>query len=56
MHRKQNLISETLKSLFIKFLTPVLTCELKNSLDDWLKSTSPTNHAAGYQICWLRGS
>ena len=33
-----------LRGLFDKFLTPELNFELDNPLDDWLKSTSPTNH------------
>ena len=39
-----------LSPLFIKFLTPGLICELCNLFDDWLESTSPTNHSADYEI------
>ena len=35
------------RTLFNKFLTPGLTCELCNPFDDWLKSISPTNHPVG---------
>ena len=43
----------TFRSLFTKFLTPRLTCELDKPLDDWLESISPTNHPAGYLISGL---
>ena len=39
-----------LRPLFTKFLTPGLTCELDNPLNDWLESTSPTNYPVGYVI------
>ena len=38
------------RPLFTKFLTPALTCELDNQLDEWLESTS---HPADYLIRWL---
>ena len=40
-HNQQNTMA-----LFTKLLTPGLTCELCNLFDDWLESTSPTNHPA----------
>ena len=36
--------------LFTNFLTPGLTCELCNPLDDWLESAGLTNHPAGHVI------
>ena len=39
-----------LRPLFSKFLIPGTTCGLYVLLDDWLKSTSPTNHTVGYLI------
>ena len=39
----------TFRSLFTKFLTPG-PCKLNNSLCNWLGSTSPANHRAGYII------
>ena len=39
-----------LMALFTKFLTPGLTCEINNPLDDWLESISSTNHPTGYII------
>ena len=39
-----------LSALFNNFLTPELSCQSCNTLDDWLKSTSTTNHQAGYVI------
>ena len=39
--------------LFTNILTSGLTCKLGNQLDDWLKSTSPDNHPAGYIILLL---
>ena len=36
--------------LFTKFLTPGIAYELCNRVDDWLESTSPTNHIAGFII------
>ena len=45
---KLNIVS--LGALFTKFLTPGLTRQLCNTLDVWLKSTSPTNHPAVYII------
>ena len=45
---KLNIVS--LGALFTKFLTPGLTRQLCNTLDVWLKSTSPTNHPAVYTI------
>ena len=45
----------TLRALFTNFLTPRLTYELDNPLDDWLELISPTNHPAGYIIpCLIR--
>ena len=41
---------EALRALFTNLLILWLTCELCNPLDDWLESTSPTNHPAGYII------
>ena len=40
----------TLRALFTNFLTPGLILEFFNPLDDWLESTSPTNHPADYKI------
>ena len=40
----------TLWALFTNFLTPVLTREFCNPLDNWLESISPTNHPADYKI------
>ena len=40
----------TLRTLFTNFLSPGLTCDLCNTLHDWLKPTSATNHPAGYII------
>ena len=40
-------------ALFTKVLTPRLTCELCNPLDDWFESTSLINHPAGYIISGL---
>ena len=46
-----NLITlDLLWPLFSKFLIPGLTSELDKPLDDWLKSTSLTNHLVGYFI------
>ena len=39
-----------LRALFTKFLTPGLTQELDNPLDDWLNWLIPTNQRAGYLI------
>ena len=38
------------RPLYTKLLTPELTIELDNLLNDWLESTSPTSHPAGYII------
>ena len=38
------------RPLFTKFLTPGLTRELCNQRNDWLESTSSTNHPADYII------
>ena len=40
-------------ALFTNFSTLELTRKLCNPLDDWLESTCPTNHPAGYRICRL---
>ena len=40
--RANVLYNGTSKLLFIKFLTPGLTCELNNLVDGWLESTSPS--------------
>ena len=45
--------NKTSRPLFTKIFTPGLTFELDNPLDDWLKSTIPTNHSAGYLILGL---
>ena len=42
-----------LKPLFTKFLTLGLTSELCNPCDDWLGSTSSTNHQEDYKIRWV---
>ena len=47
-NNKENI--ETHRALFTNFLTPVLTREFCNPLDDWLESTSPTNNPADYKI------
>ena len=39
---------KTLRALFTKLLTPGLTREFCNPLDDWLESTRPTNDPEGY--------
>ena len=41
---------KTFRALFTNFLAPGLTRELCSTLDDWLESTSPTNHPAVYVI------
>ena len=41
---------ETLRALFTKFLTPGLTREFCNPLDDWLDWLIPANHQADYKI------
>ena len=38
------------RALFTNFLTPGLTREFCNPLDDWLDWLIPTNHQAGYLI------
>ena len=43
----------TQRPLFTKHLIPSLICESYNLIDDWLKSTSPTNHLADYITCGL---
>ena len=45
-----SLSSKSLRALFTNFLTPGLTCEFCNLLDDWLESTSPINHPVDYKI------
>ena len=59
----QGLVQNSLRAFFTNFLKPSLTCKLGNPLDDWVKSTSLTNHPAGYiiraltralKICWIR--
>ena len=42
-----------LRALFTKFLTPVLTREFCNPLDDWLDWLIPANHQVDYKICEL---
>ena len=44
------LFSRTLRALFTNFLTLVLTRKFCNPFDDWLESTSPTNHLTDYKI------
>ena len=44
---------KSLRALFTKFLTPELTHELCNPLNDWLDWWIPTNHRTDYTI---RGS
>ena len=41
-------LTENDRALFIKFLTPRLTHELDNPLDDWLNWLNPTKHQACY--------
>ena len=45
-----NLTHSWHRLLFTKLLIPELTCELCNPFDDWLESTSPTNHREDYVI------
>ena len=40
----------SLRALFTKFLTPSLSNEFCNPLDDWLDWLIPTNHQADYKI------
>ena len=40
----------TLRALFTKFLTPGLTHEFYNPLDDWLSWLIPANHQADNKI------
>ena len=40
----------THRALFSNFLILGLTGEFCNPLDNWLESTSPTNHPADYKI------
>ena len=41
---------KSLRTLVSNFLTLGLTREFCNPLDDWLESTSSTNHPADYKI------
>ena len=46
----QSLFSESHRPLFTKLLTLGLTCKICNPFDDWLESTSTTNHPTDYII------